>query len=478
MSLANATTSPGDAEPEPGEPATTADEASLPLGVLILVGALFFGVFRQGAYHAWQLEIFSYAAFGAGALLLLSQRRMTLVSAAVITAPLFASAALSTALSSDTSDARSTFLVIGLVAIGLAAGFAVPPQRRPLAIDAVVLVALVVAATAIWGVAHHQPKWGRITEGVWRGSSSLTYANAAASLLGPIVLLLLRRLVDRPSIVLTMAATFCTIGFASTQSRGGALAVVAVGIVLLLRTGFGAIARVGLPIAAGTAVGAPALLAFAPTTEQARPFLVLTLVATGLAISAGLALNADRIPRPGRILAGLAVIAIVVAATTGLAEPLTDRLTLRSSTTAGGPTEQVRFGDRGREWKAGWDQFVAAPVAGNGPGVVNLRWTQDGRSYRANFVHNEYLEFAVTNGALGLAALLASASLFAWRTRRVTGHVVSGSRSGPPDRWVAGAVAFAVGAFALHSAFDFLWHLPALPVLFAFLAGVATSRPT
>lgn len=442
-------------------PSTQTPAGGLSAGAIVLLGALAFGVLRQGAYHQWQHQVFAALVLGVGLVMLArSPGRTSLASAALIVSPLVLSSLLSTALSDDRGDAGSTLLTLALVGIGLAAGQSVQPAHRDLATDGVLLVAAIVAVTAIWGVATHTAPWGRITEGVWRGSSSLTYANAAAAVVGPAAVLAFGRAVLTGRRVYAVASTLLLVGFVSTQSRGGAIALAIISLAALAFAGAERTGQVAPSILTGTGVAAVPLLAFAGDTGSPRTVVVLAAVLVGLAIASFAMGFHEQMPRPWVFLAAIIIAACGVVAFTDLAAPLTERLTLRSGTTAGGEDAAVLFGDRAKEWSTAWGQVVEAPLVGHGPGVVDLRWTEDGRSFQALFVHNEYLELAVTHGMLGVITLAASAVLLVrHRSRSLT-------------LWPAG---LAIAGYLLHSGVDFLWHVPALPVLFAFLAGLTVE---
>lgn len=446
----------------PTTPTATSLETSadgLPVGAIVLLGALVFAVLRQGAYHQWQHQVFAVLVVAVGVVILArAPDRSSLASAALIVSPLVVASLVSMAFSNDRGDAGSTFLTLALVGIALAAGQSVLPARRDLATDGVLLVAAIVAVTAIWGVATHTTPWGRITEGVWRGSSSLTYANAAAAVVGPAAVLAFGRAALTGRHVYAVASTLLLVGFISTQSRGGAIALALITIVALAFAGIERTGQVAPSILAGTAVGAVPLLAFAGDPGTPRTVVVLAAVLVGISITFIAMGFQEQMPDPAVSLTVLVVAAIGVVAFTDLAAPLTERFTLRSGTTAGGEDAAVLFGDRAKEWSTAWDLVVDAPLLGHGPGVVDLRWTEDERAFQALFVHNEYLELAVTHGFLGLAALAVSAALLIRQ------------RSRSVALWPA---TLAIAGYLLHSGVDFLWHVPALPVLFAFLAGLA-----
>jgi O-antigen ligase len=84
---------------------------------------------------------------------------------------------------------------------------------------------------------------------------------------------------------------------------------------------------------------------------------------------------------------------------------------------------------------------------------------------RAVFTHDEYLQTAAETGLVGLGLVVAALAAVA----------VAGLRA----RTVAGAVATAaVASFAAHSAFDFLWHIPVLPLLLAVTTALLLTKKT
>jgi O-antigen ligase len=110
-------------------------------------------------------------------------------------------------------------------------------------------------------------------------------------------------------------------------------------------------------------------------------------------------------------------------------------------------------------------------VLGVGPGHFLLHYQAgDGRGpLLARYAHNEYVQTLAVLGVVGLAVLLAAGAGTAAALRR--------ARRGPSDlRW-AGVVA-GLSAFAVHSSLDFLWHVPALPLVAAVLLGSALPQPS
>jgi len=431
-------------------------------GAFVLLVGLGVAAYRQGGYHEAQHRVLAVGVLVAGATLLVSRAFSSIRLAASVVAPLALSTLVSVLAADDRGDAASTVLTVSLVAVALAIGTSLDEHDRERTVDALLLVAALVAATAIWGVASHTGPWGRVTAGVWRGSSSITYSNAAAAVVGPSALLafwIALRSAHRRYIVL---ATLLLIGFAATQSRGGALAFALAGCVLVARSDRDTVIRAGLPVAVGIGIGVTPLLVLAPDAGTPRPAFVVASVLVGLVASASIAAVRTRLTRPGVTLIALAVGAVAIGAATGIASAVSTRLTLRSGTTAEGPSANVLFGDRAQVWETAWDRFLDAPLIGHGPGNVDLRWTQDGRTFEAEFVHNEFLELAVTHGVLGVVAFVLAVLIAVRHWRR--------------DDLSAG-VALCVATFLVHSSVDFLWHVPLLPVFFGLCVGLALSPP-
>jgi O-antigen ligase len=109
------------------------------------------------------------------------------------------------------------------------------------------------------------------------------------------------------------------------------------------------------------------------------------------------------------------------------------------------------------------------PLTGTGVGLARFLWTTpDGRGAVALYVHNEYVQTLVDLGAIGLVLLLGLAVAIA-------AYLYQGRRYPHRPGIRAGALA-ALTAFAVHSGFDFLWHIAVLPLaagLFIGLAGPA-----
>jgi len=195
---------------------------------------------------------------------------------------------------------------------------------------------------------------------------------------------------------------------------------------------------------------------------------VLFTAVTGIGLCAGLALAATvaRLQRSsavalllaGALVAGLALVALGGGGAGDAARTVAEaRVNLASP-------------DRGGALRAALRVIAEHPVAGAGPGHADLRWKEpDGAVRFFAYAHDEYAQVAAELGLVGLtllAALLVAIARMLWSARA----------TGPPDAAWAGVVA-AVAAFAMHSGFDFVWHLPAVVLTVVLLVGAVLPAP-
>jgi len=359
------------------------------------------------------------------------------------------------------AGAGPALLLLGLVAVLLVCRRLQPEDREVLLLG-VVGVGLLVALAGWLGVAGRVGSWAWLGDGIWRASSTLTYPNAAAAVLVPVALMVLARLVDAPgSLPLALAATGLLAGAAATLSRAAALAL-AVGLVVLagLR-GPRATVRAALGPCLGALVALVGLVPSMPAAGRARPALALVGLGAGLAIAAVLArLRAVAAVAlvVGGVLAGCVAVAVAAGGVGDAAGLVAEtRITLASPDRSGAVAAALR---------------VAAehPLTGAGPGQADLRSRgADGGTRIFGYAHNEYVQVAAELGLVGLAllaVLLVALGRLLWRAR-ATGPAVAG--------WAG--VAAATAAFAVHSGFDFVWHLPAVLLTVTLLAGVVLPAP-
>jgi O-antigen ligase len=147
----------------------------------------------------------------------------------------------------------------------------------------------------------------------------------------------------------------------------------------------------------------------------------------------------------------------------------------KGSDDAVGTVAQARINlaspDRSAALRAALGVTADHPLTGAGPGQADLqRKGPDGATRVFSYAHNEYVQTAAEFGLVGvilLALLLAAFARLLWSAR---------TTSPVPAAW-SGAVA-ATAAFAVHSGFDFVWHLPAVVLTVVLLTGAVLPAST
>ncbi|MHA6792030.1 O-antigen ligase family protein [Pseudonocardia bannensis] len=436
--------------------------------VLGLGTALGYGALAQGAFYTEQFgNVLLLVAVAAGVRALSRPRRterFVVVCAGSWT--LFAAWALTSA--SMHGDVRAGLPMAALgcclaAAVWAASGL---PERARHVLEVVILgTAVVVAASAWVGVALHLEPLALPSDGLWRAASTLTYANAAASFLVTGVLVAVAVLPPHRRMLSLAVVSILLLALLATMSRAGVLGL-AVGTLahVTTRSGRARLARLW-PVLPAVAVAFAGLLPSLPAESDADPILALAGLAGGIAL-----LAMHRHPR----LLGLAVTGIAMGLTAlsfgspATVEAVTGIASTRLSTTSD---------DRDDLTRVTAEQFWSSPVSGVGPGRLDLEYVNhQGVPVRAEYTHNEYLQLATETGLVGVVLAVAGSAALAVGAFR---------RRNPSAAELARPAALAVvAAFCVHSAFDFLWHIPVLPLLTALsvvvllaTAGPA-SRPT
>jgi hypothetical protein len=331
----------------------------------------------------------------------------------------------------------------------------------------VTLIALgcVVALTGwvgLVGVVGDAAPWVH-TAGVRRASTSLTYPNAAAAVLVPLALVAACRAAVVRSAGAHAGVCVLVMGLGATLSRGGALAF-AVGLVVLCSLrGARFVVRGAGPGFVGAGIALAGLLpAFTevPVTPW-EPAVAGLALGLGIAAAAGLARRGETVVLG---VAGLGVAAATWAAASGAARFPT-----------GGERGSLSSPERRASIAAALDVGRDHPLFGTGPGRALASWRgPHGEVLASRFAHNEYAQTFAELGAVGLAlvlALIAKATVDLWRSR---GQTPSPDHPAGDGADAAAALA-AVAAFGTHSLVDFLWHIPAIPLTVAAIAGLALA---
>ena len=414
--------------------------ARLPVPATLLCCAAAYAAFSQGAFYRPQALTF-VALLVLAALAARGGRAGGVPGAAALVALW---SVVSAALAGDVIGAAGPVLVVTCVAAAAVVVRRTRGTDRGYVVSALVAVGCCVAVLGWLGVALRAVPLSLVDGGLWRAASSITYANGTAGLLVPIALAAVARLVERRSG--SVATALLLTGIAATLSRAGLLAL-AVGLVILTtRYGVRRTVAATWPAFAGAAVAFAGLLPTVPAAAPARPALAVTALAAGLVLAAA----GPRLPARQAVAGGLA--AVVLAVAFGAGAPVA-----AAAHHVAGERGTLASPDRAGEWSATWRAARTAPLTGVGPGNLRLAWTSpDGRTKRAHFTHNEYLQLLAEQGAVGLALVMALVAAVARAAR------------GP-------AAYAALAALLVHSAFDFVWHIPLVPV--AALVVVLASGP-
>ncbi len=261
---------------------------SLPLHALLLVVVLVVAIAAQGAYYGAGQRTVAVVLL----LALLAALRArpwsgddVLLPTVWAGAALAAWAAVSAAVAGGVTAALPVIAVVAGVAVVLVVVRRLTWGQRDALVAAVVTVGVLVAATGWVGVAWRITPWALADQGLWRAATTLTYANAAAGLLVPLVLLSVARLAARPGVLALVAACLLLVGAGATLSRGGALALTVGAAVLATLLGPGRTLRVAGPPTMGAVVALAGLAPSMPASSPPRP----ALAAAGLVAGVGVA---------------------------------------------------------------------------------------------------------------------------------------------------------------------------------------------
>ena len=456
--------------PGTGEDRAPPGQAASWAGLLLLV-AVAVGLLGQGAYYGPAQRLLGLLVAAATLLALVAWpltrddlRRLPLVPAAALAGWALLDAVL---LGQPVAGAAGLALLLaGLVAV-LAVCRRLGREDRDVLLIGVIGTCLVVALTGWVGVAWRVGSLAWEGAGIWRASGTLSYPNAAAAVLVPVALVGLARLAAAPtSVPLVVAVTGLLAGAAATMSRAGAIALLAGLAALAALEGPGRVLRVAAGPCAGALVALAGLVPSMLAAGQPRPLLAVAGLAAGLAVAVAVAaVGAGRRVGAGRgaaLLAGVALLGgLGAVAVLGGGGGDAYRAVAGSRATLASP-------ERSEALRAATQVVADHPLGGAGPGHTQLRWEgPDGGTRYFSYVHNEYLQVAADLGLVGLAllaVLLVALARLLWRARATA--------AGP---WPGAAAAAC--AFAVHSGFDFVWHLPAVLLTVALLAGVVLPPP-
>ncbi len=343
------------------------------------------------------------------------------------------------------SGVPEQFLPLGASVLGFAAAYAATRTLVGAARQAAGLgVALLGAAGAIVGLAGLVWRWYPMaipSQGLWRLSSTVTYADAAGLVLGMCLLVALG--LDLSPTLVRVVVCLTAAGLLATQSRGAYVAFLGACLVVPWRR----YVHFAVPLVAGIVVGAGAI-ASSPDGGSVPWLGFLVLVACGVSAApwpGQLSLPARSVTRIG-IALGIVLAALVAIAA------LHHEIGLRALS----PSDQ----DRSVEWSTALHQWGSAILTGVGPDRLLVFHAADGSF--AHFVHNEYLQIGADAGVIGAALLVLS--------------IVAVIRVVQRSDLLASCATAALVCFAIAGAFDFDWHLSFIGLLGGWCVGLATRE--
>jgi O-antigen ligase len=419
---------------------------------VVIVAGLALALYLQGAFYGWAQLVVAMTLFG-GVLLLPRAPRFTRedLPVALAAAGLAGWALADGVLMRESAGGgRYALLIAGAVLLAGACRQLRGRARTDL-VSGLIMICGLLAALGWVGVVGHYPPWGFESPGLWRASSTLTYPNATAALLAVVGLVCLAvRTRDPECRWLGVAATALATGLAATLSRAGVLGFGVGVVVLIVGVGWRPVARATLAPLAGTVIAMAGLL---PSITAGEP----TAVTIGLAVAgAVVGLGVGSLAGAPRLLLLVPIGGIAVGAAL-FADRLGSRFSFDSP-------------DRWASIRTAWQVFAEHPLTGAGPGLERLVLDRaQGGTGVFQYAHNEYLQVLAELGAIGGVLLLAFLFVV----------VRSVHRSRPSAGALGAGVLAGMAALVVHAGFDFVWHLPVIPLFAAALIGLAApEQPT
>jgi hypothetical protein len=495
---------------------TGSGEAGLGLDGLLVVAAIAAATVGQGGYYRRESAVCGLLLGAAGVAMIVRRNRALLHSlwparwALVGLGAMAACTLLASAFDGHVSNVTAPIaLLLGLAVIVAVAAACLGPDRRQLA-DLLITLGVFLGITAWIGVAFHLQPLGRPESGVWRAATTVTYENASAAILAPLALWALARATVRDAVVGRLAIVVLLTGLGATWSRAGIGSFVVGCAVLVALVGYRAVWRAAWRPVAGAVIAVVGLAPGLSVSGPARPvWAVLGLIA-GLGVGAATrratrrhrSATSQASSHPGltswssaaRVLMAVAAVAIigVLVGFASQSRSWSGRLSLASSDRTAAASAALHL----------WHTHLAWGV---GPGEAVFVWTDAQHQLVFDrYAHDEYLQVAAEEGLAGLAgvALLAAGvavtAALGWRASRrsgtdrrstpdapmITAPTATAEREDDGGRLAgfdsggdlralrAGAIAGLI-CLALHSGFDFVWHVPAVVMLGAVGVGLA-----
>ncbi len=435
-------------EPAAADRASTRDRVV----VLGLGTAAAYAALAQGGFYGRQAAVVLLLVAVAGAARAAVHGRP--VPSAVGTAAacwvLFALWALASGqLAGDVAAALPTAALACCLAVAAVSAAGLPEASRRVLLGALLAVSAAVAASCWVGVALHLQPLALLSSGLWRAASTLTYANATAAFLA-VSLVVAVAVGPRNRLAANGLVALLLLGLVLTMSRAGALALV-VALAVYVALGRDEPLRRHAPVLPAVTVAAAGLLPSLPAGAPPHPLPAIAAAAAGGAVL----VLAQHVRARHLVAAAAAAVALLLLALPAVPEALRGIGATRLTAASAERTDLARVTA---------EQFWSAPLTGVGPGRLDLRYVDHtGTRVRAGYTHDEYLQTAAETGVVGLALVLGGLAALA------VAAVGSRTRDGA-------AAAAVIAGFAVHSAFDFLWHIPVLPLLLVLSAVSLTPH--
>ena len=425
-------------------------------GATVVVSGLAAATLAQGGYYtAGRLPLLLSLPAALVLVAMAAPDRVARVPRAPVLAVL-AMAAWAVARGAVTADPLSGSGMGGLlvaVAVVLVVVSTAPDEAREIVVQGLLGLGVLVALAGWVGVVWHLAPLAVTQDGMWRAGSTLTYPNAAAAVLTPLLLVALARLSqERADLGHVLTTTALLAGLAATLSRAGALSFIVGLAVLAALIGWRALVRAVAAPVLGAAVVLAGLLPSMPLTAAPGRWPALAAAVAGLA-TAGAVRRLDRLPPAVPV---VALLAAALAAARVMGDDLVrQRLDAGSSTRLDAHQAALRM-------------VADQPVVGIGPGHGSVDLSAVGQPGMAiRYVHDEYVQVLLDLGAVGLLLLAVLVAALAHGLHRAR-------RAGHRGALLAGASA-ALAAAAVHGGLDFVWHIPVVPLTVVALVAAAGS---
>ena len=346
-------------------------------------------------------------------------------------------------------------LAIAVAALVVGRSLIVRGERHTL-LAALALIGVLAAIIGMAGLAVHWYPLAMRAQGIWRTSSTLTYANSAGAFLTLTLFAAIAVASERRNGTSRMAVAVILAGLITSLSRGGILGAAAGAAVVTVAGGRDLFRGLARPAVAALILSACLVPSIA--SDRGRPLIAIVGLGVALAVAA-----TPRM-RPGRRWRATGIAAAVML--TGCAVLLASQNAGRLFESRLAPGSE----DRIRTWHATWSAAMERPLLGTGPGTFRIVEMNDDGAILTRYAHNEYLQAFAETGVGGVASIaVALVILGGWMRRRRPG---AGA-----ERGIWALALGACVAFAAHSAVDFVWRIPVLVAIAFLWLSLCVIRP-